>query len=114
MISLPDKDDGIGIILLNSNADTHFSFTNALGMVSAEQMRAVDIACATYPSACWVIALHHHVREYPWAAKTLSERIGTALINGNWFVRSLQKLAGRAILMHGHRHIDWIGECAGL
>jgi hypothetical protein len=52
--------------------------------------------------------------EYPWAAKTLSERIGTALINGNWFVRSLQKLAGRAILMHGHRHIDWIGECAGL
>jgi hypothetical protein len=114
MISPPDKDDGIGIILLNSNADTHFSFTNALGMVSAEQMRAVDIACATYPRACWVIALHHHVMEYPRAAKTLSERIGTALINGNWFVRSLQKLAGRAILMHGHRHIDWIGECAGL
>ena len=31
-----------------------------------------------------------------------------------WFVRSLQSLSGRAILMHGHRHIDWIGECAGL
>ena len=44
--------------------------------------------------------------------KPLSERIGTALINGNWFVRRLQPLAGRAVLMHGHRHIDWIGECA--
>jgi hypothetical protein len=52
--------------------------------------------------------------EYPWAAKALSERIGTALINGNWFIRSLQKMAGRAVFMHGHRHVDWIGECAGL
>ena len=48
------------------------------------------------------------------AAKALSERIGTALINGNWFVRSLKPLVGRAILMHGHRHIDWIGQIAGL
>jgi len=114
MIVPPAKANGLGIILLNSNADTHFSFTNALGMVSAEQMRGVEIARAEYPDACWVIALHHHVVEYPWAAKALSERIGTALINGNWFVRSLKPLAGRAILMHGHRHIDWIGQCAGL
>jgi hypothetical protein len=114
MIVPPVKPDGLGIILLNSNADTHFSFTNALGMVSAEQMRGVEIACAEYPGACWVIALHHHVVEYPWAAKALSERIGTALINGNWFVRSMQSLAGRAILMHGHRHIDWMGHIAGL
>ncbi|MBQ8105791.1 MAG: FAD-dependent oxidoreductase, partial [Afipia sp.] len=27
----PDREDGLGVILLNSNADTHFSFTNALG-----------------------------------------------------------------------------------
>ena len=83
-------------------------------MVSAEQMRGVEIARAEYPRRRWIVALHHHVVEYPWAAKALSERIGTALINGNWFVRSLQPLAGRAILMHGHRHIDWIGHCAGL
>jgi hypothetical protein len=101
-------------VLLNSNADTHFSFTNALGMVSAEQMRGIEIARAEYLDACWIIALHHHVVEYPWAAKALSERIGTALINGNWFVRSLEPLSGRAILMHGHRHIDWIGHIAGL
>jgi hypothetical protein len=110
----PDRDDGLGIILLNSNADTHFSFTNALGMVSAAQVRGIEIASATYPKACWIVALHHHVIEYPWAAKKLSERIGTALINGNWFIRSLKPLARRIILMHGHRHIDWIGECAGL
>jgi hypothetical protein len=47
-------------------------------------------------------------------AKTLAERIGTALINGKWFIRRLRPLAGRAVLMHGHRHIDWIGECGGL
>jgi 3',5'-cyclic AMP phosphodiesterase CpdA len=114
MIVPPEDEAGLGIILLNSNADTHFSFTNALGMVSAEQMRAFDIACAQYPRAAWVVALHHHLMEYPWAAKALSLRIGTALINGNWFVRSLKPLAGRTVLMHGHRHIDWIGECAGL
>ena len=74
----------------------------------------VEIAAAEYPHACWIIALHHHVVEYPWAAKALSERIGTALINGNWFIRSLRPLTGRAILMHGHRHIDWIGHIADL
>jgi 3',5'-cyclic AMP phosphodiesterase CpdA len=114
MVVAPDRDDGLGIILLNSNADTHFSFTNALGMISMEQVRGIEIAVAEYPHACWLIALHHHVIEYPKTAKVLSERIGTALVNGNWFVRRLQAVGSRAILMHGHRHIDWIGKCAGL
>ena len=114
MVLPPDRDDGLGIILLNSNADTHFSFTNALGMVSAEQHRGMEIAIAQYPRACWIVALHHHVVEYPRAASAISERIGTALINGNWFVRRLRPLAGRIVLMHGHRHIDWMGECADI
>ncbi len=114
MVLPPDRDDGLGFVLLNSNADTHFSFTNALGMVSAEQVKGIDIARKQYPQACWIIALHHHAVEYPRPAKALSERIGTALINGNWFVRSLEPLAGRAVVMHGHRHVDWIGTCAGL
>jgi predicted MPP superfamily phosphohydrolase len=114
MVLPPDREDGLGIILLNTNADAHFSFTNALGMMSAEQARAIDIVCAHHPRAYWLIALHHHLIEYPRAAKVLSERIGTALINGNWFVRRLQPRAGRVVLMHGHRHIDWIGECGGL
>jgi hypothetical protein len=114
MVLAPEGDDGLGIILLNSNAETHFSFTNALGLISAEQVRGIEIATAAHPRACWLIALHHHPVEYPRAAKALSERIGTALINGSWFVRRLRPLRGRAVLMHGHRHIDWIGECAGL
>jgi 3',5'-cyclic AMP phosphodiesterase CpdA len=114
MVLPPDRDDGLGFMLLNSNADTHFSFTNALGIITVEQARGIETAAAQFPRACWVIALHHHPVEYPRVAKTLAERIGTALINGKWFVRRLRPLAGRAVLMHGHRHIDWIGECAGL
>jgi hypothetical protein len=114
MVLPPDRDDGLGVILLNSNADTHFSFTNALGMIPAEQVRGIAIASRQYPQACWLIALHHHVVEYPHPAKALSERIGTALVNGNWFVRALRFLAGRAVVMHGHRHVDWIGTCCGL
>jgi hypothetical protein len=114
MVLPPDQEDGLGIILLNSNADTHFSFTNALGMISSEQAHGVEVASSQYPRACWVIALHHHLVEYPRPSKALSERIGTALINGNWLVRRLRYLAGRAVFMHGHRHVDWVGECAGL
>ena len=107
----PDTDDGLGIMVLNSNAETHFSFTNALGLVSAEQARACKIATDQYPRACWIVALHHHVVEYPQEAKELSERIGTALVNGSWFIRRLLHLGARAVIMHGHRHVDWIGEC---
>jgi hypothetical protein len=114
MIVPPDSDTGLGFILLNSNVDTQFSFTSALGMISAEQVRGIKIAITQYPQAYWVIGLHHHLIEYPRAGQSLSERIGTALINGNWFVRRLQRVADRVVVMHGHRHIDWIGECAGV
>jgi hypothetical protein len=114
MVLPPTLDDGLGIILLNSNAETHFSFTNALGIVPVEQAHAVDVAIGHYPQACWIVALHHHLVEYPKPAVALSERIGTALINGSWFVRWLQRLADHTVVMHGHRHVDWIGECGGL
>lgn len=114
MVLPPADESGLGIILLNSNADSHFSFTNALGLVSVEQATAIDTVFTRYPKACWLIGLHHHPVEYPRRAKVLSERIGTTLVNGNWFLRRLASMADRAILMHGHRHIDWIGECGGL
>ncbi len=114
MIKPPDTEDGLGIIILNSNAETHFSFTNALGMVSSEQAKAVEAITDQYPHAYWIVALHHHLVEYPKPAKKLSERIGTALINGSWFMRHLGRLNDHAVVMHGHRHIDWIGECGGL
>ena len=37
MVLPPDTDDGLGALILNSNAETHFSFSNALGMISVEQ-----------------------------------------------------------------------------
>lgn len=114
MVQLPEIDDGLGVILLDSNAQTHFSFTNALGLVTREQTGAIEKIAAHFPKAKWIVALHHHVVEYPKAAKALSERIGTALVNGTWFVRRMQRLGGRAMLMHGHRHIDWIGSCGDL
>ncbi|MFA5956376.1 metallophosphoesterase [Hyphomicrobium sp.] len=114
MVLPPDTEDGLGVMLLDSNAQTHFSFTNALGLVSTEQMRAIEKTVENFPKAKWIVALHHHVVEYPKAAKALSERIGTALINGTWFVRRMQPLGSRAVLMHGHRHIDWIGRCGDL
>lgn len=114
MVLPPATPDGIGILVLNSNAETHFSFTNALGMVSLEQARAMDAAKDRYPDACWIVALHHHVVEYPQPAKALSERIGTALVNGSWFMRHLARFTGRTVVMHGHRHVDWIGESGGL
>ncbi len=114
MILPPLAADGLGIAILNSNAETHFSFTNALGMVSVEQTRRLQAAIAQFPRAQWIIAMHHHLVEYPMSVAAFSERIGTALINGSWFIRKLRSVAPRAIIMHGHRHIDWIGTCGKL
>jgi 3',5'-cyclic AMP phosphodiesterase CpdA len=114
MIQRPRREDGLGIIALNSNAETHFSFTNALGLVSAEQAGALDAAMKAYPRACWIVALHHHVVEHPKLGHALAERVGTTLINGNWFTRRLLRVGDRAVVMHGHRHIDWMGRCGEL
>jgi 3',5'-cyclic AMP phosphodiesterase CpdA len=114
MILPPDDADGLGIAALNSNAETHFSFTNALGVVTADEAHALIEAIERYPRAVWIVALHHHIVEHPALGHGLSGRIGTTLINGNWFTRKLQGVAHRVVVMHGHRHIDWMGECGEL
>ena len=114
MIRPPAHEEGLGIIALNSNAETHFSFTNALGLIPREEVHALDAAMAQYPQAMWIIALHHHIVEHPALGHALAERIGTTLINGNWFTRHLLGAGRRALVMHGHRHIDWMGECGDL
>ena len=114
MVLPPATPEGLGVILLNSVAETHFSFTNALGLVPAAQARKLLIAAELFPKASWIVALHHHLVEYPDPAKSLSERIGTALINGSWFVRQLRPLGERIVALHGHRHVDWVGECSGV
>src|SRR5262249_31934048 len=60
MILPPDREDGIGIVILDSNAAAHFSFTNALGFISFEQARRFEAAISHFPEAAWIIALHHH------------------------------------------------------
>lgn len=114
MVLPPKDEDGLGVVLLNSNAETHFSFTNALGLVAEEDMQAMLAVLRQFPKARWIIALHHHPVEYPRKAKAFSERIGTALINGSRFVRQLKPSGHRLVAMHGHRHIDWIGRCGPL
>ena len=114
LILPPGEDDGLGVVLLNSNADTNFSFTNALGMISVGQARRLTAALDHYPNGRWIIALHHHLIEYPMPVAAFSERIGTALVNGSWFERVLKPYAERIVVMHGHRHVDWIGACGKL
>jgi hypothetical protein len=108
----PVGEQGLGIIILNSNAESNFSFTNALGLLPWEDVQLVRTIIDQFPKAGWIVALHHHLMEYPMPVKCLSERIGTALINGSWVVRQLQPVAEKVVVMHGHRHIDWIG-CSG-
>jgi Calcineurin-like phosphoesterase len=114
MILPPDTENGFGVAILNSNAETHFSFTNALGFVSVEQTRRLTAAISRFPKASWLVALHHHLMEYPMPVAAFSERIGTALVNGSWFVRQLRPFGARIVVMHGHRHIDWIGACGAV
>ena len=114
LILPPATEGGLGVAILNSNAETNFSFTNALGMISVGQAQRLAAAVNQFPHARWIVALHHHLMEYPMSVAAFSERIGTALINGTWFVRSLKSFAARTIVMHGHRHIDWIGVCGRL
>jgi predicted MPP superfamily phosphohydrolase len=114
MILPPDPEDGLGVAILNSNAETHFSFTNALGLVSVEQAHRLAAAINEFPRARWIVALHHHLLEYPMPVVAFSERVGTALVNGSWFVRKLRPFAARIVVMHGHRHIDWIGACGAI
>jgi hypothetical protein len=114
MILPPEPEDGLGVAILNSNAESHFSFTNALGLVSVEQTHRLVAAIKASPKARWVVALHHHLLEYPMPVSAFSERVGTALVNGSWFVRKLMPFAARIVVMHGHRHIDWIGVCGAM
>jgi hypothetical protein len=114
MILPPDTEDGLGVAILDSNAQTHFSFTNALGLIPLEQGRRLAAVIGEYPKARWIITLHHHLIEYPMPVVAFSVRVGTALVNGSWFVRKLEPIAARIVVMHGHRHIDWIGTCGAV
>src|SRR5690606_14950372 len=49
MVIAPSSEDGLGILLINSTAETHFSFTNALGLVSSTQAGRILAVLEQFP-----------------------------------------------------------------
>jgi hypothetical protein len=113
LVELPVGDE-CGVILLNSNVRSHFSLTNAIGVVNRSQLRALKSILRNSPRRVWMILLHHQVVEYPLASISLRDRIGLALINGPDVLAAIAPYASRTVILHGHRHKDWIGRCGEL
>jgi len=109
LVEPASSDHGCGLILLDSNAPAHFSLTNAIGVVNPTQLRALKTLLSNFPSARWIIMLHHQVVEYPDASIPLRDRVGLALVNAPELLATIVPHASRVIILHGHRHRDWIG-----
>ena len=105
---------GYGVILLDSNARTHFSLTNAIGFITPAQLRAMKSVLQNCPDCPWIIALHHQVVEYPVPCISLMDRISLALVNASDVAAAIGPYASRIVVLHGHRHRDWIGACGGI
>ena len=109
LVEPPREDEGYGVILLNSNARSHFALTNAIGVVDPSQLRALKLVLQNHPHHAWIILLHHHVVEHPGDSISLHERIGLTLVNAPDILAALAPHASRILVLHGHRHRDWIG-----
>ena len=105
----PPKGGGFGVILLDSNAQRHFSLTNAVGVIGRPQLSALKSILRAGRDCAWMILLHHHVAEYPTASIGLQERIGLALINAPDVLAAIASHGAPVLVLHGHRHRDWIG-----
>jgi hypothetical protein len=103
------EDEGYGVILLDSIAPSNVSLTNAVGVVSPTQLRALRSVLNGSNPGAWLILLHHQVVEYPVLGITLRDRIGLALMNGPDLLATITPHAARTVILHGHRHIDWVG-----
>jgi 3',5'-cyclic AMP phosphodiesterase CpdA len=114
LVEPPGGNRRYGVILLDSNARTHFSLTNAIGFVSPPQLRALKSVLKNHPRCSWIVVLHHQVVEYPVALISLRDRIGLALVNASDVLAAIGPYAANLIVLHGHRHRDWIGTCGNL
>lgn len=103
------EEQGYGVILLDSNAPSNLSLTNAIGVVSPPQLRRLRSILNGSPHSAWLILLHHQVVEYPVLGISLSDRIGLALMNAPDLLAVVTPHAGRTVILHGHRHVDWVG-----
>jgi 3',5'-cyclic AMP phosphodiesterase CpdA len=111
LVELPRDEHGCGLILLDSNAPSNFSLTNAIGVVNPAQMKALRSVLQDSPEQAWLILLHHQIVEYPIASISLRDRIGLALVNAPDVLAEIVPHASRVVVLHGHRHRDWIGRC---
>lgn len=111
LVEPPSPGVGYGLILLNSNARSHFALTNAIGVVNPSQLKGLKSVLRTFPHNAWMILLHHQVVEYPVASISLIDRIGLALVNAPDVLAAIAAHASRCLVLHGHRHRDWIGKC---
>jgi 3',5'-cyclic AMP phosphodiesterase CpdA len=109
LVAPPAEPDGCGAILLDSNARTHFSATNAIGVLSRSQLRKLRAVLNAFPDRPWIILLHHHVVEYPVGSVPLRDRIALSLMNATDLLSVIAPHASRVVIFHGHRHHDWIG-----
>jgi 3',5'-cyclic AMP phosphodiesterase CpdA len=109
LVALSPERGGCGVILLDSNARSHFSATNAVGVISRAQLKKLRAILNAFPDRGWIILLHHHVVEYPVGSVKLADRIALSLMNAPDVLRAFARHATHVVIFHGHRHHDWIG-----
>jgi 3',5'-cyclic AMP phosphodiesterase CpdA len=114
LVAPPPGRDGCGVILLDSNARSHFSVTNAIGVINRSELRKLRAVLAAFPDRAWIILLHHHVVEYPAGSARLSDRIALSLMNAPDLLSAVADHASHVVVFHGHRHHDWIGTKGGV
>jgi 3',5'-cyclic AMP phosphodiesterase CpdA len=110
----PTEPGGCGVILLDSNARSHFSATNAIGVVGRSELKRLRTILNGFRDHAWIILLHHHVVEYPVGSVKLADRIALSLMNAPDVLSAIARHASRVVIFHGHRHHDWIGTSGGI
>ena len=114
LVAPPAASDRCGAILLDSNARSHFSATNAIGVVSRSQLKRLKAVLNASPGQAWIVLLHHHVVEYPHESVKLGDRIALSLMNAPDVLSAISRHSSRVVVFHGHRHRDWIGTKGGV
>jgi 3',5'-cyclic AMP phosphodiesterase CpdA len=114
LVEAPEAPDQFGLILLDSNARSHFALTNAIGVVSPPQLKALRAILRNAPRSAWIVLMHHQLVEYPVPSISLTDRIGLALVNAKDVLKAIAPFASRCLIMHGHRHWDWMGISRGV
>ncbi len=104
-----ESQERCGFMLLDSTARRHFSLTNAIGVIGPGQLRAMRAVFRASRGTAWILLVHHHIVEYPIPSLGLDERIGVALVNAPDVLREIARHDTPVLVLHGHRHRDWIG-----